>query len=388
MIPLSYNVRNLAVRKSTTIAAVAGIALVTFLFASVFMLNNGIKDTMGRSGRADNAIILRQGSDAELSSGISADQVGMLAAKEMVARAPDGTPLAVGESVVVVTLEKKGTDGVSNVQVRGTGPNVWLLRPEVQIVAGRKPQPGTDEVVIGKAIRGNFQGCDLDQSFELKKNRPVKVVGIFSAGGSTFESEVWADIDFVRAAFGRQTNISSVRVHLTSAGKFDAFKADVESDKTLGLQVVRESVYYEKQAGATGFFLMILGIVIAFFFSLGAIIGASITMYAQVSNRTKEIGTLRALGFSRFSILLSFIIESLLVAAVGGLIGVALSFVMGLFTFSTMNFATWSEIVIRFSTTPGIILSALIFSLVMGFVGGFLPALRAARMSPLAAIRD
>src|SRR5262249_7768789 len=278
----------------------------------VFMLNNGIKDTMGRSGRADNAIVLRQGSDAELSSGISPDQVGILAAKEMVARAPDGTPLAVGESVVVVTLEKKGTDGVSNVQVRGPSPIAWLIRPEVQIIAGRKPTPGTDEVVIGKGIRGNFQGCDLDQSFDLKKNRPVKVVGIFSAAGSTFESEVWADVDFVRAAFGRQTNISSARVHLTSAGKFDAFKADVESDKTLGLQVVRESTYYERQAGATGFFLMILGIVIAFFFSLGAIIGASITMYAQVSNRTREIGTLRALGFSRFSILFSFIIESLL----------------------------------------------------------------------------
>jgi len=388
MIPLSYNVRNLVVRKSTTIAAVAGIALVTFLFAAVFMLNNGIKDTLGRSGRADNAIILRQGSDAELSSGFNADQVAMLAAKEMVAHAPDGAPLAVGESVVVVTLEKKGTDGVSNVQVRGTGPIVWDLRPEVQIIAGRKPQPGTDEVVIGKAIRGSFQGCDLGQSFDLKKNRPVKVVGIFSAAGSTFESEVWADVDFVRAAFGRPTNISSARVHLTSASKFDAFKADVESDKTLGLQVVRESVYYERQAGPTGFFLTFLGVVIAVFFALGAIIGASITMYAQVSNRTKEIGTLRALGFSRTSILSSFVIEALLVAAVGGLIGVLVSLIMGMFTFSTMNFATWSEIVIRFSTSPSIVISSLIFALVMGFVGGFLPALRAARMSPLAAIRD
>ena len=388
MIPVSYNVRNLTVRKGTTIAAVVGIALVTFLFAAVFMLQNGLKKALGTAGRSDNAIVLRQGSDAELSSGFDANQVSLIGAKDMVARSAGGASLAVGEIVVVVALAKKGTDGISNVQVRGTGGAVWDLRPEAKIVAGRKPQPGTDEVAIGKAIRGSFEGCDIGQSFDLKKNRPVKVVGIFDTGGSSFESEVWADVDFVRAAFGRESTVSSARVHLTSPTKFDAFKADVEGDKTLGLQVTRETTYFEKQSEATGTFLLYLGILISVLFSLGAIIGAAITMYAQVSNRTKEIGTLRALGFSRVSILSSFMIESVLVAGVGGAIGVLLSFIMGSFTFSTMNFATWSEIVLRFSTTPWIIVGSLIFAIAMGLIGGFLPALRAARMSPLAAIRD
>jgi putative ABC transport system permease protein len=388
MLPLSYNVRSLTVRKGTTLAAVVGIALVTFLFAAVFMLQNGLQDALGTSGRSDNAVVLRQGSDAELSSNFEADRVNLIGAKDLVARGPSGASLAIGENIGVVLLHKKGTDGFSNVQVRGTSGGVWDLRPEAKIIAGRKPQPGTDEVAIGKGIRGSFEGCDLDQSFDLKKNRPVKVVGIFATGGSSFESEVWADIDFVRAAFGREGIVSSARVHLTSASKFDAFKADVESDKTLGLQVMRETVYYEKQAEQMGPFLLIFGLVISFFFSLGAIIGAAITMYAQVSSRTKEIGTLRALGFSRGAILISFVVESILVAAAGGALGVLLSFIMGSFTFSILNFATWSEIVIRFSTSPGIIVGSFLFAIVMGILGGFLPALRAAFMSPLAAIRD
>jgi putative ABC transport system permease protein len=277
---------------------------------------------------------------------------------------------------------------MSNVQIRGVPDNVWEFRPEAKIIAGRKPQPGTDEVAVGKAIRGRFQGTELGQTFELKKNRPVKVVGIFEAGGSSFESEVWTDLDFLRQAFGRQGGVSSVRVRLESPSKFDAFKNEVESvDKTLGLQVTRESTYYENQSEGTSLFILILGILISFFFSLGAIIGAAITMYAQVSNRTREIGTLRALGFSKLSILTSFVLESLMVAGAGGVVGIIGSFALARVSFSTLNFSTFSEIVFRFETTPGIILASLVFSLVMGLIGGFLPALRAARMSPLAAIR-
>jgi putative ABC transport system permease protein len=390
MIPLSYNVRSLAVRKTSTVAAVIGIALVVAVFAAVLMLRNGIHDTMASSGRPDNALIMRFGSLAELSSGIDSAQVGLVGAKAQVAHAASGQPLIVGEILVVILLDKAGTQGgvsVSNVQVRGVPDNVWDFRTEANIIEGRRAQPGTNEVVIGSAIRGRFRGLEVGQSFELKKNRPLKVVGVFSAAGSTFESEVWADVDQLRSAFGRQGIVSSMRVHLTNASKFDAFKAEVESDKTLQLGVHRESTYYEESGEGTSTFVTVLGVMVAIIFSLGAMIGAAITMYAQVANRVREVGTLRALGFSRFAILTSFLIESIVIALTGGVLGILLSLPMGAAHFSTLNMATWSEIVFHFQTTPQILISALIFAVVMGVIGGFLPALRAARMSPLAAIR-
>jgi putative ABC transport system permease protein len=388
MIPVSYNVRNLVVRKGTTIAAVFGIALVTLLFAGVFMLNHGINQTIVSSGHADNAIILRQGSDNELSSGVDMRQVSMVGAKPEVAHAQNGAPLIVGEVVVVITADKIGVEGgVSNVLVRGTSENVWDVRPEAKLIAGRKPQPGTTEVAIGKAIRGRFKGVELGESFNVKKNRAAQVVGVFDTGGTAYDSEVWADVDVMRDAFGRKGSVSSMHVHLASASKVDAFKAEVEADQTLGLQVQRESTYFEHNSEGAGTLLFGLGLTIAVFFALGAIIGASITMYAQVANRVKEIGTLRALGFSRFAVLSSFIIESLMVAVVGGAIGVVLSFFLGFVSFSTINMTNWSEIVFRFETTPQILGISFAFALFMGFIGGFLPALRAARLSPLAAIR-
>jgi len=386
MIPISYNVRSLTVRKVSSIAAVAGIALVVAVFASANMLSAGIKQTLGSSGSADNAIVLRQGSDAELSSGIEEPSVGLILSKEQVARATSG-PLGIAEVVVVVTLDKKGTDGVSNVLIRGVQPQVFEFRPEIKIVSGRKATPGTDEVIIGKAIRGRFVGVDTGQTFDPKKNRPVTVVGVFEAGGSSFESEVWADLDTARSTFGRQGLVSSVRVRLASQAKFDAFKADVESDKKLGLAVEREDKFYEKASQGMADLLGGLGTFIAIVFSFGAMIGAAITMYGQVSNRAHEVGTLRALGFSRRSILFSFLLESMMLAIVGGLIGAIGSLLMGLVRFSMINFTSWSEVVFRFTPTPDIIVSSLIFAGVMGIAGGFLPALRAATISPVEAMR-
>jgi putative ABC transport system permease protein len=390
MIPLSYNVRSLAVRKTSTVAAVIGIALVVAVFSAVLMLRNGIHDTMASSGRPDNVLVMRFGSQAELSSGIDAAQVGLVGAKAQVAHAASGQPLIVGEIMVVILLDKAGTKGgvaVSNVQVRGVPDNVWEFRSEARIVEGRKPLPGTDEVAIGSAIRGRFEGLEVGKSFELKKNRPMKVVGVFSADGSAFESEVWADVDQLRTAFGRQGIVSSMRVRLSSASKFDSFKTEVESEKTLQLGAQRESTYYEESGEGTSTFVTVLGVIVAIIFSLGAMIGAAITMYAQVANRTREIGTMRALGFSRFAILTSFLIESVLIALTGGLLGILLSLPMGFAKFSTLNMATWSEIVFHFQTTPKILISAMIFAAVMGIVGGFMPARRAAKMSPLEAIR-
>ena len=387
MIPVAYNLRNLTVRKTTTIATAAGLGLVVFVFASSMMLANSVERTLGRSARSDVAIVIRKGSDAELSSGIEEQQVGLILNNADVAKRPDGKPDGVGEIVAVILLDKNGTDGVSNVQVRGVPEDVMVFRPSARIIEGRPAQAGTDEAVVGKAIFGRFKGLTLGGSFELRKNRPVKVVGVFEDGGSSFESEVWADVYAVRAAFGREGSVSSVRVKLSSADKFDAFRASVEQDRQLGLEAIRESVYYEKQSEGTSIFIKAMGFMIAVFFSIGAMIGATITMHASIANRQREIGTLRALGFSKSSILISFLLEAIVLAGAGGILGAVAALGMRFVRFSTMNFASFSEVVFTFEPTPGIMIASVLLAVGMGVLGGFLPAVRAARMSPLKAMR-
>jgi putative ABC transport system permease protein len=390
MIPVSYNIRSLAVRKTSTIAALIGIALVVIIFSGSSMLNAGIRRTLGSSGRAENAIISRFGSDNELSSGIEVSRVQtVISNPEFVARDKQGNYMGVGEVVVVVAgdlVHQKGK--FSNLVVRGVPPNVWDFRDEVKIVKGRKPQPGTDEVAIGKNVPGRFVNVELDSTFELRKNRPAKVVGIFDAGGSAFDSEVWGDIDAVRQGFRREGYVSSVRVRLTSPAKLASFKTYVESDKTMGLSVEREDKFYEKQSEGMTMFFGVMGGMFAFFCCLGAIIGAMITMYAQVQNRAKEIGTLKALGFSRGQILLSFLLESVLLAVGGAAVGTVLSFALGLIKFPTMNMMTWSEVTVTFDPNLPTILFAFVFAAVMGILGGFFPAWRASKLSAIEAMRN
>jgi putative ABC transport system permease protein len=386
MIPVRYNLRSLAVRKTTTFATGFGIALVVFVLASALMLSAGIKKTMATSGRADTAIVLRQGSDNELSSSIDEPNVNLVLATPGVKK-EEGVPGGVGEVIVVAATPKLGAIGVSNVQFRGVTDDVMKFRPEVKIIDGRAPHAGSDEVIIGTRLRGRFLGLDLGQSFDIKKNRPVTVVGVFESGGSSYESEVWVDRELLRAAYGRQGIVSSVRVHLEAASGFDGFKASVEQDKRIGLMAQRESDYYEKQSEGTSMFIGAMGTLIAVFFSIGAMIGATITMYAAVANRQREIGTLRALGFSRLSILGSFLLEALILALGGGLIGAIASIGMGSVHLSMMNMASWSEISFSFDPTPAILIRALLFAGFMGLLGGFLPAIRASRVSPVAAMR-
>ena len=388
MIPISYNLRSLAVRKTTTLATGTGIALVVFVFAAVMMLSEGVKRTLSSTGKSDVAMVIRKGSDAELSSAIDTPNVGLILANREVARRSDGKPNGVGEVVVVITADKLGTDGVSNVQTRGISEDAYEFRPEVKILEGRKARPGADECIVGKAIRGRFKGMDLNQSFELRKNRPLKVVGVFAAEGTSFESEVWADLDYVRSAFGREGIVQSVRAKLTSASALEPFERAIEGNRQLGLEVMSEREYYEKQSEGTSTFINGLGMVVAFFFAIGAMIGAMITMYAAVSNRKREIGTLRALGFGKFSIMFSFLFESVMLALLGGALGAAASLAMGLVTFSMVNFQSWSELVFTFRPTLGILVGAVVFGGSMGFFGGFFPAVRAARMPLVSALKD
>jgi putative ABC transport system permease protein len=387
MIPIRYNVRSLAVRRATTIATAVGVGLVVFVLASSLMLMTGIRKTLGTTGKIENAIVLRMGSDAELGSVLEDSAVPLVLAAPGVRVDERGKPVGVAEIVVVGAMEKLGAQGVTNVGIRGVPDNAMTFRPEVRIVAGRPARPGSDEAIVGARIRGRIRGLDLDQSFEIKKNRPVKVVGIFDAGGSSYDSEIWVDRELLAQAYNRQGIVSSVRVRLDSPTKFDAFRAGVENDKRLGLQASRETAFYEKQSEGASQFIEWLGGIVSVFFAAGAMIGAMITMYGAVANRQREIGTLRALGFSRTSVLTSFLIEAVLLSLIGGAFGAAASFSMGLVHFSMVNQASWSEIVFSFDPTPSVMITALAFSCGMGLLGGLLPAVRAARTSPLKAIR-
>jgi putative ABC transport system permease protein len=386
LVPLKYNLRSLFVRKVTTFVAAFGIAMVVFVLASSFMLSEGIKRTMGSAGRPDVAIVMRKGSDAELASGIDDPQIGVIKAMPGVKR--DGeSPLGFGEIVIVAAMEKLGVDGVSNVQLRGVTEDVDKLRPNVKVIRGRKPTPGADEVMVGRGIEGRFRGLSLNQSFEIKKNRPVTVVGVFEDNGSAHESEVWVDLQVMKTSFGREGVVSSVRVVLDSPAAFDAFQAAAEQDKRAGFMALRETDYYEKQSQGTSIFIQVLFGLIAVFVAIGAIIGATITMYATVANRRREIGTLRALGFSRVGILISFLFESIVLALMGGAMGSVASLAMSFVELPIVNFASFSEMVFTFEPTPGIMFISLIFALGMGIIGGFLPAVRAAGVSPLAALK-
>ncbi len=387
MIPVKYNLRNLAVRKTTSIAAGLGLGLVVFVFASVLMLSNGVQRTLGRSADPNVAVVLRKGSDAELASGIEDAQVSVMLANPGVAKGANGQPLASGELVVIILLDKLGTDGVSNVQVRGVPDNILELRKDIRFVEGRAARPGTDEVIVGKAISSRFKGLALGQSFELRKNRPVTVVGVFEDRGSSFESEVWGDVKTIGSAFGREGFVSSLKVRLESPTKFDAFKTALEQNPQLQAEVLRETDYYEKQSEGTSIFINAMGIVIAVFFSIGASIGAMITMYASIAGRQREIATLRALGFSRMSILFSFLLESVILAVAGGIVGAAASMGMTFVKFSTVNFASFSEITFTFEPTPMILGIAMGVAIGMGLAGGLFPAIRAARMNLVQAIR-
>jgi putative ABC transport system permease protein len=389
MIPISYNVRSLLIRKATTFATAFGIALVVFVLASAFMLGLGIQKTMVGAGRADNAIVIRKGSDTEMASSIEIKALGIISAAPGVKRSAAGRSLASPEVVMVLAQDKLGSTAgqVSNVLLRGVPEVAVEVRPEIHVVEGRPPKTGTNEVMIGKGLVGRFRGMQIGESFDLKKNRPVKVVGIFEAGGSSFESEIWADLDQVRSAFGREGLASSVTVQLESPAKFDAFKATMESDKQLGLETLTEVGYYEKQSNGTSLFIKIMGVIIVFFLSLGGMIGALITMQAAVAQRKREIGTLRALGFSRFSILSSFLMESAVLAFAGGVVGVLAALALSSVKISMMNFATWQEVVFAFDPNPVLLVIAVAAGGLMGILGGFFPALRAARVSPVEAMR-
>ena len=384
-VSLSYNFRNLWTRRLTTLLTVSGMALVVFVFASILMLAEGLRKTLVETGSYDNVVILRKGSNSEVVSGVGRQPASILETLPEIAIGSKGQRLLAKELVVLIALAKKGSQSPSNVILRGVEENSILLRPAVRLVEGRLPRVGSPEVMIGSSIARRFKGVEINETIRFGMS-DWRIVGTFDAGNSGFSSEIWGDVDQFIQAF-RRPAYSSVIFKLRDSSEFQNVKSRIESDPRLTLEAKRETKYYAEQSEIMAKFLRVLGISLTIIFSLGAVIGAMITMYSAVANRTTEIGTLRALGFQRRNILTAFLVESLLLGFLGGLAGLFFASFLQFFTVSTMNFQSFAELAFSFTLTFEIFYKGMVFSLVMGFVGGLLPAVRASRMVIVEALR-
>jgi putative ABC transport system permease protein len=384
-IPFAYSLRNLWARRLTTILTAGGMALVVFVFAAILMLAAGLRQTLVETGSPDNVVVIRKGSVSEVQSGLDRQQASVIETEPEIATGSSGDKLVAKEVVVLISLPKRDRDKPANVVIRGMAPASVSLRPQIRLIEGRLPRMGSAEIMAGLNIAQRFKGGGLGETLRFGM-REWRIVGIFDAGNTGFNSEIWGDVDQMMQAFRRPV-FSSVIFRLSNTQGFPAVKSRLETDPRLTVEAKRETRYYRDQSEMMASFLRIMGLSLTVIFSLGAIIGAMITMYAAVSNRTGEIGTLRALGFQRRSILLAFLMESLLLGFIGGCAGLFFASFMQLFTVSTMNFQTFSELAFSFTLTFDIVYQALGFSLVMGLLGGVLPAVRASRMKIVDALR-
>lgn len=384
-IPVSYVARNLWARRLTTMLTAGGLALVVFVFATVLMLDAGLKKTLVSTGERDNVVLIRKGAETEIQSAIDRAQANVMEMHPSVAMNGDGAPLASKETVVLISLTKLGANTPANVVIRGVSPMGVQLRPQVKLTEGRMFRRGSSEIIVGSSIAKGFGGTRIGDHLRFAQ-RDWTVVGHFDAGGSGFDSEIWGDVDQLMQSF-RRTSFSSMVVRLARSDAFERFKADIDVDPRLADEAKREQVFYGDQSKALSTFINILGFTLSTIFSIAAMIGAMITMYASVANRVAEIGTLRALGFKRFDVLGAFLLEALLLGLVGGVAGLGCAALMQFASFSTTNFQTFADLSFRFLLTPSVIAQTLGFSLLMGLIGGFLPALRASRMNIVDALR-
>ncbi len=384
-IPFSYIARSLWVRRLTTLLTAGGMALVVFVFAAVLMLDAGLKATLVATGAHDNVLFIRKGAETEIQSGVAREQAALIETLPQIARDAAGRPRVSKEVVVLNSLTKVDTGKRSNVPIRGVPPMGLALRPQLKIVQGRMFRPGASEIVVGSSVARQFAGVEVGQSLAFAQRRWT-IVGRFDAGRTAFDSEIWGDAEQLGQAF-RRVGYSSVIAQLSSPDAYDALLQTLAAEPRLTVEVKRERQFYEDQSRALSGFIRYLGITLSVIFSLGAIIGAAITMYASVATRTGEIGTLRALGFRRRSILAAFLIESLLLALVGGLAGLCGATFLQAFTISTTNFTSFSELAFSFALTPTIVVTSVVFALAMGLIGGFLPAAKASRMKIVDALR-
>ena len=385
-IPLVYNVRSVKARWTSTIVAVVGIAGTVGVFVAMLSLARGFKATLVSSGSADNALITRAGATSEMTSEVFLDSVKIIQDAPGIARGADG-PLLTPEAVLMAPIPLRSTGTDANVELRGVAPGVFAIRSNVKIIEGRMFRPGLSEIVVGKNAKATYTGLTLGSTIGLGSAR-WQVVGIFDAGGSAFDSEVWGDAHLLNGAYKRPDTFSqSVTVHLASPAALQQLKDSLTADPRLNVDVTREIDYYAKQSTRMTTLITRLGGFVAMIMAIGAVFGALNTMYSAVAERGREIATMRALGFGGANVVLSFVFEALMISLFGGVLGCLAVLPLNGLTTSTMNFQTFSNLAFAFKITPLLLLAGVCFALVMGFLGGILPAIRAARQPVALALR-
>jgi putative ABC transport system permease protein len=383
-LPLKYNIRNLTVRKGTTLATAFTIGLTIAVYLMVMALARGIDLTLASSGEPLNLIVLRNGSTAELNSDVSREKLNNLTYLDGIVHEGD-QPMVAPETMTLIYRARKGMSQGSNITIRGVGPMSTRLRSGFKIIAGRTFQNGLTEAIVSKRIAERFQGMDIGDKFRIQAT-DYTIVGLFDAGGKAFESELWVDVNSLGSTMKRDS-FSSVLLRVKDRATLDELEKRISEDQRLQLKAVSERKFYEDQQGAASGILKGLGTFVAFIMAVGAGFAGMNTMYAAVSRRTKEIGTLRVLGFSRRSILIAFILESIAIAVLGVVAGIVLALPLNLVSTGTSNFATFSEIAFNFRVTPDLMISALMFGVGIGLFGSLLPSIRASRFQIVEALR-
>ena len=382
------NLMNVPRRLGTSLVVVVGIAGVVGVLVSVLAMGEGFRHTLASTGRPTRVIMLRAGSDAEMSSGVARDQATLLASIPGIARDDDGRPLVSAELFVMVDLPRHGQSDPNNVPVRGVQPAAFGIRDEVRIVEGRRYERGVREVIVGRKAARQFAGLAVGSRIAFRDS-DWTVVGTFESGGDVHESEIWADAEVAMSAF-RRTGFQSVTATLADASPagLAALKTAIARDRRLSINVLREPEYYAKQASILSRLIGVLGYSVATFMAIGATFGALNCMYSAIASRQTEIATLRAIGFGGAPVVVSVLIEALALALVGGAVGGALAYVYcdGA-SLSTLNFNTFSQVAFDFRVTRGLLAQGLVWAVLIGLVGGLLPAIRAARLPVTAALR-
>jgi putative ABC transport system permease protein len=386
-IPIVYNLRSLRARWVSAIVAVLGIAGTVGVFLAMLGLARGFRATLVSSGSPDNVLIRRSGAGSELDGAVPLEQVRVLEDKPAIAR-EGGQPLISPEAVVIAPFPLITTGTDANVQVRGVTPIVLKVRKNVRIVQGRFFQPGLAELIIGRNVASTYQGLDLGKTVKFGGGTWT-VVGVFDAGGSAFDSEIWSDVRVLNQTYKRPDDLyQSVTASLTSPAAFDQLKDSITADPTLTVQVDREADYYARQSEVLTTLITVLGTLVAIIMGVGAVFGALNTMYSAVAERSREIATMRAIGFGAAAIVISFLFEALLIAFIGGLLGAISVLKLNGLTTSTLNMQTFSSVAFAFRITPILLGIGIVFALLMGLIGGVPPAIRAARRPVALALRE
>ncbi|HEY8550928.1 MAG TPA: ABC transporter permease [Vicinamibacterales bacterium] len=385
-LPFSYNARNVLVRWKVTLLAIGGIGLVVAVFIFLVAMSAGFRLALRATGSPENAILIQKGSNAELTSGLSREDAQKVIVDDRVARDAQGRPLASPEVVIVGVMMRKDPPVDVNVTIRGVSQMAFQVRSGVRIVEGRNFTPGLNEIIVGRKLQERMQRANVGDVLRLQK-RDWNIVGVFEAEGSGFESEVWGDVDVIAQAFNRSGSYQSVTMRLKDPSTLEAFARQVDNDPALQADLKQERAFYEAQSEQLATGILVLAAFVGIVMGIGAVFGAMNTMYAIVSARTREIGTLRALGFRRWSVLVSFVAESILLALAGGVLGCLLALPFNGLTTATGG-ANFSEVAFAFRITPGALVAGLVFALLMGLAGGLFPAWRAAKLPITSALRE